>query len=226
MEAKNCLYREAITSGLGVFELRIDATSERLSTKTEGSVVVVQSAGHLVTIKKVTAPTAWLPTGMSVDTAMAWLVYITKHTEVAEQLSFGFTLPAMPSTVQAGANTGEWLTAVEFEDGSRQVHIGTQDEEWLVQSSNGAWMPPRLVSMLNNGLIITEIKENGLVTTAPELLVHEQFYLHYILAESARQKSAEYPDEWDVSTWYAVDQSRKSLEEAWNNETAHSDNTI
>jgi hypothetical protein len=226
LEAKNCLYKEDIASGLGVFELRIDATGERLSTRTEGSAVVVQSAGHLVTIKKVTVPTAWLPTGMSVDTATAWLVYITKHTAVAEQLSFGFTLPSMPSTVQTGANTGQWLTAIEFDDGIRQVHIGTQDEEWFSWIDKAAWIPQRLVPMLNDGLVITDIKDNGLVTTVPELLVHEQFYLHYILAESARKKSIEYPDEWDVSTWYAVDQSRKSLEEAWNNQAAHSNDNI
>jgi hypothetical protein len=222
VEASNCLYKEAITSGLGVFELRIDATSELLNRKTEGALVVVQSAGHRITIKKVMAPTAWLPTGMRVDSARAWLVYITKHTELAEQLRIEFTLPAMPFTVQAGTDTGQWLTAIEFEDGIRQVHIGTLDEEWFSGTDKAAWMPKRLVPMLNSGVIITEIQENGLVTTVPELLVQEQFYLHYILAESARQKSAEYPEDWDVSTWYAVEQSRKSLEDAWDEQEGYS----
>jgi hypothetical protein len=224
MESANCLFKEEIASGLGVFELRIDTTGECIQEAKAGSAVTIQSTEHTITIKKVTAPTAWLPLGMRVDTAMAWLIYITKHAEGAEQIRIEFTLPIMPSIIQSGADTGEHLTAIEFENGIRQVHIGTQDEDWFAQSSNGAWMP--LVSMLVNGLLVSDIKEDGLVTTVPNMLMHEQFYLHYILAESARQKSAEYPDEWDVSTWYAVDQSRKSLEEAWNNEAAHSNNTI
>jgi hypothetical protein len=226
MEFANCLFKEKIDSGLGVFELKINATGEWLHETKAGSAVTVQLTGHTITIKKLAAPTAWLPLGMQVDTAKAWLIYITKQAGAAEQIHIEFTLPTMPLTVQADANTGEWLTAIELENGIRQVHIGTLDEEWFSQARGDAWLPPRLVPMLDNGLIITEIKKNGLATTVPELLMHEQFYLHYIFAESARRKSVQYPDEWDVSTWYAVDQSRKSLEEAWNNQAAHPDNSI
>lgn len=226
MEASNCIYKENIVSGLGVFELRINATGELLSQTVEGLSTVIQSVGHMVTVKKVVAPTGWLPAGMHVDYAKAWLIYITKHTEAAAQLSIEFILPNKPSTIQSGANTGEWLTAIEFENGIRQAHIGTPDEEWFALYGKATWMPQRLVSMLHNGLLVSNIKNDGLVTAVPELLMHEQFYLHYVLAESSRQKSTEYPDEWDVATWYAVDQSQKSLEAAWNEQAGHSSKTL
>jgi len=219
MGAESCLYKEEIASGIGVFELQISATNEQLRQEDSAA---SQSVGHTITIKKVAAPTGWLPVGMRVDAAKAWLIYITKHTEVVERLSIKFTLPFMPSTIQSGADTGEWLTAIEFENGSRQVHIGTQDEEWFSRYGEAAWMLKRLVSALDKGLVVTKIEANGLITAVPELLMHEQFYLHYVLAESARHKSADYPDEWDVATWYAVDQSQKSLEAAWHEQAGHS----
>jgi hypothetical protein len=164
MESANCLFKEEIASGLGVFELRMNTTGECIQEAKAGSVVTIQSTEHTITIKKVTAPTAWLPLGMRVDAAMAWLIYITKHEEGVEQIRIEFTLPIMPSIIQSGANTGEHLTAIEFENGIRQVHIGTQDEDWFAQSSNGAWMPQRLVPMLVNDLLVSDIRDNGLVT--------------------------------------------------------------
>jgi hypothetical protein len=216
VEDRNCLYREDIASGLSIFELSVDATSECLSTKTEGLAVVVKSAGHRITIKKVTAPTIWLPDGMSIDTATAWLIYIIKYNEFGEQLFIRFGLPDMPSNIRHESDSGQWLTAIEFEDGVRQVHIGTQDEQCLAQYGEKEWMPQRLTHALNNDeLIVTAVDEKGLKTTIPDLVIGEQFYLHYLLAESPRCKSQQYPDDWDVSTWYAVDQPQRTLEENW-----------
>lgn len=216
MEVENCLYKEDIVSGLGMFELRVDATSDCLSTKTEGSAVSIRSAGHRVTIKKVTAPTIWLPDGLSIDIATAWLIYIIKYNEFREQLFIRFGLPDVPSNIQHEADSGQWLTAIEFEDGVRQVHIGTQDEQCLAQYGEEEWMPQRLTHSLNSDeLIVTAVEEKGLKTTIPDLVVGEQFYLHYLLAESPRRKSQQYPDDWDVSTWYAVDQPQKTLQKDW-----------
>ncbi|NML63584.1 hypothetical protein HHL22_00015 [Hymenobacter sp. RP-2-7] len=153
---------------------------------------------------------------MKVDWAEAWLFYITKQTNQQELLTVSFGLPAMPAATQAGSNTGQFLTAIEFEDGSWQVHLGTPDEEWFALYGEQARLPARLKeSLANNELLVTSIEANGLKSSVPELHLQEQFYLHYILAESPRRKSTDYPDEWDVSTWFAVDQSQKALEAAW-----------
>jgi hypothetical protein len=153
---------------------------------------------------------------MSVDTAKAWLFYITKSNAVEEQLTVSFKLVHKMSSINSGTDTGQWLSAIEFEDGIRQLHIGTQDEEWFSWYGKQHWMPGRFVQALaKQELLITAIEEDGLKTKVPALLTGEQFYIHYILAESPRRKSAQYPDDWDVSTWYAVEQSQQSLEEAW-----------
>ena len=216
MGAKGCLYQEDIISGIGLFSLQIDSGDETLIIEPKSNLTTIHSAGYDILIKRVIAPTDWLPLGMRVDAAKAWLLYITKRSTTNEQLTISFKLLHKTSAVQSSANTGQWLTAVEFENAIRQVHIGAQDEEWFALYGEQAWMPGRLVTELNkNGLLITEITTDGLITKVPKLFANERFYLHYILAESSRRKSIEYPDDWDVSTWYVVDQSKKTLEDAW-----------
>lgn len=216
MPKRNCLYGESVSSGLGVFELRVDSTGELISTEANAALITIQSTGHRLIIKRVAAPVHWLPDGMKVDWAEAWLFYITKQTNQQELLTISFELAAIPTATQVGSNTGQFLTAIECEDGSRQVHLGTPDEEWFALYGEQAWLPTRLKEPLaNNKLLITSVEANGLKSNVPELHLQEQFYLHYILAESPRRKSTNYPDEWDVSTWFAVDQSQKSLEAAW-----------
>jgi hypothetical protein len=210
------LYKEIIPLELGPFNLRITTNGELLNMESKKSSVAVRSTGYDILIKYVVAPTDWLPTDMHVDIAKAWLFYITKRNETREELTISFKLQHKNSAIESSADTGQGLTAVEFENGIRQVHIGTQDEEWFAWYSKQNWMPKRLVAPLDkNKLVITSIESDGLETRLPELFVCEQFYLHYILADSSRRKSTEYPDNWDISTWYAVEQSQKSLEEAW-----------
>ncbi|RZJ86415.1 MAG: hypothetical protein EOO60_13450, partial [Hymenobacter sp.] len=181
--------------------MQIDADGELLNVTPERSSVTISSSGHDILVKHAVTPTDWLPLGMCVDTAKAWLFYITKHNVTREQLTISFKLLHKGLTTRSSANTGQWLTAIEFENDIRQVHIGTQDEEWFARYAEQNWMPKRLIAALDKeGLVITTVEDDGLETKLPELLVGEQFYLHYILADSPRRKSTEYPDDWDVST--------------------------
>ena len=216
MEVKECLYSETIGTGLGKVELRVNSSSELLNSKIGEHSTAIQSVNYDRIIKRVLFPTVWLPDNMDVDTVTAWLFYITKRSEAQERLTICFELLNHLPQIQAEADTGQWLQAIEFEDGIRQVHIGTQDELWFAQYGENEWMPQRLVSALNRDeLIITAVEKSGLKTTTPDLLIGEQFYLHYLLAESPRRKSKRYPDDWDVSTWYAVDQPQKTLQKDW-----------
>lgn len=216
MEVKECLYSEVIETGLGKVELRVNSSSELLNSNPGEYSIAIQSVNYDILIKRVLTPTIWLPDNMEVDTVTAWLFYITKRSEAQERLTIRFELLNHSPRIQAEADTGQWLQAIEFEDGTRQVHIGTQDEWCLAQYGEKEWMPQRLVSALNRDeLIITAVEKSGLKTTIPDLLLGEQFYLHYLLAESPRRKSKQYPNEWDVSTWYAVDQPQKTLQEDW-----------
>jgi hypothetical protein len=220
MKANERLYKEHIETGVGQFELWLNSTDKLLSSKTEEFLTVIHSSSYDVVIKQVLAPTIWLPSSMSVDAATAWLFYITKRSEAEEQLTICFELLNHSPHIQAEVDSGEWLQAMGFEDGIRQVHIGTQDEMWFAQCGEKDWMPQRLAPALNNDkLFVTAVQEKGLKTTVPDLRMGEQFYLHYVLAESPRRKSNQYLDDWDVSTWYAVDQPQKTLQEDWAKQT-------
>lgn len=216
MEVKEYLYRENVETGLGQFELRINSTGELLGSDSEKFLIAIHSVNHDIVIKRVLFPAIWLPDNMHVDNVTAWLLYITKHSEAKESLAICFELVSHSPGVQVESDTGQWLQAVEFEDGIRQVHIGTQDEQCFAWYGEKEWMPQRLIPSLNSDeLLVTVVEDKGLRTKIPELLIGERFYLHYLLAESPRHKSKQYPEDWDVSTWYAVDQPQKSLQEDW-----------
>jgi hypothetical protein len=216
----NLLYTEAIDSGLGQFELRIESTTYLVSQESRTSSTFITSAGHQIVLKCLTAPVDRLPCGMYVDKSEAWLFYITKVNGVPEQLQISLCLSKDSEPILGGGATGQYLVAVEFENGLRQVHIGALDEEALSGLDEALWMPKRLIQPLNcEEIMVTAIHPNGLVSQVPELFESEGFYLHYVMAESPLRKSQTYPDEWDISTWFAVDQSKKALERAWLQQT-------
>lgn len=216
MQTPHLLYRETVSSDLGEFELRIESTNRLLHIESKGLSVKLLSTGCQIIIKRIAAPVDSLPSHMHVDRAEAWLFYVTKLGAELEQLNLSFCLVSNHSKVDAGADTGQGLVAIEFEDGTRQVHIGTQDEETFDWYSQQAWVPKRISQELANGsLLITTIVNDGLKTQIPALLENEQFYLHYVWAESQQRNSVDYPEEQDISTWCAVDQPKEALEKAW-----------
>lgn len=154
---------------------------------------------------------------MQVESAMAWLFYIRKRNAGDEQLSFSIELQTTDRTVQCGPDTGESLVAVEFENGIRQMHIGTEDERAMAgRASISDYMPARLEPLLSKyETEITAITSRGLTTPIPALEMGEQFYFHYIVAENPYTKSVDYPFQPDCSTWFAVEQSKKHLEQNW-----------
>ena len=51
----------------------------------------------------------------------------------------------------------------------------------------------------------------------PNLLESEEFYFHFLVATNPIQPSQDDPKHTDVSTWLAVDRSKKCLDEYLNN---------
>ncbi|GAB3722763.1 hypothetical protein GCM10027594_03570 [Hymenobacter agri] len=149
---------------------------------------------------------------MQVETVTAWLFFIRKWTKGSEQLTVSIELQTSDNTIRSGGESGENLVAVGFENGIRQLHIGTEDEEAMVwRATKNDFMPPRLEPLLRKyETEVSTITERGLYTRIPLLEAGERFYFHYIIAENPYKASADYPDEPDVSTWFAVDQTKKS----------------
>ena len=209
-----CVFRESYISLLGQLELRVNSNDQLFSAEFRNNVFA--TLGHDVTIKRVTPSLDWLPQHMHVESIAAWMFYISKRNSSEEQLSISIDLITQDSTIICGSTTGERLVAIEFENGIRQMHIGTEDEDAMAfRASIDDYMPQRLMKSLTNyQLEITAITATGLLTQVPPLEVGEQFYFHYIVAENPCRQSVDYPNESDVSTWFAVEQSKKQLEQA------------
>ena len=210
---------ELYPSQLGRLELLMHSTNQLSRTEVENSVYI--TVGHRIELKKVIPDFAWLPLGMLIESAVAWLFYISKRNIVIEQLSFSIALEAINTTVECGPDTGEHLIAIGLENGLRQMHIGTEDEDVMAhRASTGDAMPKRFGPPLSKyEMEITVITSRGLSTQIPELDEGEQFYFHYIVAENPYRQAVDYPEEVDSSTWFAVDQSKKQLEQRWRAES-------
>lgn len=213
-----CLLKEPYQSGVGLLVLRLDSSADFVEIQGEGAERLIRTRGHEVTIRHLPAAGPQLPGGMQVDSVVAWAFYIRKRNAEAEQLTFSIRLRnPTPADIKSSPDTGQGLTAIELTSPTRQVHIGTPDEDYLSgRAAKNQWVPRRLAEDLNRfRLLVTTIEADGLRTQVPPLLEQEQFYFHYVVAESSRRKSAEYPAEWDISTWYAVEQEREQLEAIW-----------
>lgn len=216
----HCLLEERYQSALGEIMLRLHSEADTVQVSYQGRDTRLLTLGHELLIRRGSLPAAWLPdwrpAGLRIDSA-AWGFYLWKRNATAEHLDFTIGLDTPATAVEASAHTGQWLTAVELASSARQLHIGTQDEDWFAgEAASGKWVPRRLAtSLASYALQITTIGPAGLKTRIPPLPEGEAFYFHYILAESARRKSVEYPDEWDVSTWFCVEQTKEKMEEAW-----------
>lgn len=209
------VFRETYQSQLGTLELRMNSSNQSSAAESRNGVFATNE--HEIAIKTVVPQLDWLPAGMHVECAQAWLFYITKRRVGDEQLSFSIELQLADTAVQCGPDTGESLVAVEFENGIRQMHIGTEDEEVMAyRASISDYMPARLEPFLSKfETEITTITPQGLITRIPALEMGERFYFHYVIAENPCLPSADYPGEMDISTWLAVEQSKKQLEKSW-----------
>lgn len=220
-----CLLEERYQAALGEMVLKLNADANQATIEQQDNATRILTAGHEVLIRRVRLPLAWLPdwrpTGLNIASA-AWGFYIRKRNAAAEQLNFTIGLGSPDAATETDAVTGQWLTAIEFANATHQVHIGTQDEDKLAwEAEADKWVPRRLQEALASyRLTVTTVEPYQLTTQVPQLRENEQFYFHYILAESPRCKSAEYPQEWDLSTWYCVDQTREKMEEAWQQRSA------
>lgn len=103
---------------------------------------------------------------------------------------------------------------MEIENDTHQLHMGTEDGEVLqARAETSNWMPNRFKKEFGFDRSFTEYKDFGFRTAIPDLFKHEKVYFHFLVATNPVRQSSQYPDERDVSTWYAVDQFKEFLDE-------------
>ena len=133
-----------------------------------------------------------------------------KKTEKSENLYVICKLKNINPENTWGYDSGENLDAVEIENGKELLHIGTEDGEVMKwRAENNDWFPIRLKNEISIEKPITNYIDFGFESIIPNLEVNEKLYLHFLIAT---RKKAEMNDNENISTWIAVDNSKKELD--------------
>ena len=147
---------------------------------------------------------------MKIESSKGWRIFIEKKTEKSENLYVICKLKNINPENTWGYDSGENLDAVEIENGKELLHIGTEDGEVMKwRAENNDWFPIRLKNEISIEKPITNYIDLGFESIIPNLEVNEKLYLHFLIAT---RKKAEMNDNENISTWIAVDNSKKELD--------------
>jgi len=175
---------------------------------------VIRTQSHICELINIKLKDEWLPKGMYVEESHGWLWKIKRTSSDNEQLYLKCFLEPN-CEVLSQPDTGECLDAIEIENDLKVMHIGTEDPEVLYYRAKiSDLMPSRLLKEFSNEqyyLGYTEYMENGFRTRVPDLIRNEVVYFQYLYALNTIKKSEMYPNENDISTWYAVDKDKSFL---------------
>lgn len=138
-----------------------------------------------------------LPSSMKIDKCFAfiWRIKALENLEINLQCLLESCLIGSPES-------GEHLIAQTFENNSINLSIGTEDEEKLeLRSKNNDWIPHRLLSSINSSKLC--YLDQG-IEARFSLLKEEKIQVQFIVAWVLKTNN-------DLSTWYAVEQSGRSI---------------
>lgn len=102
------------------------------------------------------------------------------------------------SEVEKNSESGEGLICQSFENDVYKLSIGTEDEDFLNQRSQGKSMPIRLQNLIAPYMI--ECMAEGLQVDLPPFEKGEYFQIQFVVAWALKK----FPDD---SSWFAVEQS-------------------
>lgn len=179
--------------------------------------------GHSVYCQTFDLKQFWTPETMEYETSKGWRWFIEKTNDQEEQLTIFCKLVNPYSDTEWGTNSGEHLDAIEIENKTYHLHIGTEDGEMMQYRAEICdWMPERFKDEIGFYKSFTEYIDFGFQTSVPLLQKGERIYFHFIAATNTIRASRDYPNERDASTWFAVDQSKKYLDEKLTNTAGNS----
>ena len=174
----------------------------------------VTTKGHDIFLQPFDLKQIWSPETMIYESAKGWRWFICKTNERTEQLTIFCKLINPSIDTEWGTNSGEHLDAIEIENKTQHLHIGTEDGEMMhYRAEVSNWMPERFKKEIGFYKSFTEYIDWGFKTTIPILNKDEKIYFHFIVATNTIMPSKEHPNERDISTWFAVDHSKKWLDE-------------
>ena len=175
------------------------------NTYENGKSEIFETIGHRIELIefKIRQP---LYNGETVTDSFGWLWKIQKRNSENESIETFCLLEKPNENVEYDTACGESLDAIEVFNENWSLHIGTEDGEVLnYRARNDDEFPARLENKVDFYNSITKMQENGLRTSIPNLIQHENLHLQYLTAYDKRNIES-------VNTWLAVDQDKRKLE--------------
>ena len=157
-----------------------------------------------------------------VESLIGWRWFVEKISDADEQLNIFCQLINPQADVSCDPDSGEALEAVEIENKTYHLHIGTEDSEILRSRANfNDLMPKRFENLLGlrcygdscSEYSFTKYIDFGFKINIPKLLKGEKIYFHFLVATNPIEPSLEDFRYSDVLTWLAVDRSKRYLDE-------------
>lgn len=216
-------YQDSFETGLGTIEILVLSPEGHGQTEHQNCGVTIQTSTQKVQVVSFMLRNEWLPKGMSFKSSKGWAVRIEKTAtgQAASQIKIQLLNPNADTSW--GPATGECLDAIEINDEISHLYIGTEDSDALwARAEEDDWMPKRFASELGlhrqKSIQFTEFINFGLRTNVPQLEVGERIYFHYLVAVNSNKLSQQHPNERDIAAWFAVDQTKRNLEEYFKEE--------
>jgi len=196
---------------LGVIRTWIEPVNNNLPNGNNS--LTFSTASHTITLEVFELKNEWLTDGMRFETSRGWRWHVKKINALKENLTIYCKLINPATGIEWSPNSGEHLDAIEIENKTFHLHIGTEDGE-IMQSRarNSDEMPLRFLGELDLGNSFTHYDGFGFKTVVPTLEENETIYFHFLIATNTIKQSVQYPEERDTSTWYAVEQSKEFLD--------------
>ena len=157
-----------------------------------------------------------------VESLIGWRWFVEKINDADEKLSIFCKLINPQADASCAPDSGEALDAIEIENKTDHLHIGTEDSEILrSRASFNDLMPKRFENLLGlrcyenscSEYSFTEYIDFSFKTNIPKLLKGEKIYFHFLVATNPIKPSLEDSKYSDVLTWLAVDSLKRYLDE-------------
>ena len=202
------ILKDTFETNLGEIELSINSEFET-EYLIKGN-LNVENENYKIEIVAIDLREIELPKHMKIENSKGWRIYIEKKSEKSENLNIICKLKTKNSEINWDYNSGENLDAVEIENDTEMLHIGTEDGEIMkLRAESNNWFPIRLKNEISLEKPITNYVDFGFESIIPNLEINEKLYLHFLIATRKIEKN----DKENISTWVAVDRSKKELDE-------------
>lgn len=203
------ILKDKFETNLGEIELSIK--SEYATQYSVKDNLKIETENHKIKVLVIDLNDLEFPEQMKIEHSRGWRIYIEKKSKKSEKLSITCKLINRNPENNWGYDSGENLDAVEIENKKELLHIGTEDGEVMKwRAENNDWFPSRLKNEISLEKPITNYIDFGFESIIPNLEINEKLYLHFLIAT---RKKKEKNDNENISTWIAVDNSKKQLDE-------------